>query len=385
MAYVNGILRRKPLSKRGTAKGMATKDHPEILKALREIADPASGKDIVTSGLVANVLQKEGNVAIVLEIDPKRAQELEPVRKAAEAAVQSLPGVLSTSIVLTAETAGSEAAHAPPDAPSHGPSDGPKEIARIPGVRSLLAVASGKGGVGKSTTAVNLALALKANGLAVGILDVDIFGPSIPRMMGIAGKPETSDGKTILPLANHGIACMSIGFLVEADAPVIWRGPIVMRAVEQMLRDVRWGELDVLVLDLPPGTGDVQLTLAQSAPLTGAVIVSTPQDLALLDARKGLNMFKQVHVPVLGIVENMSYFTCPHCGDQTSIFSHGGAREEAKRLGVDFLGEVPLAIAIRERADEGVPIVIAEPEGEHAKAYREIANHVWKSLEARVA
>ena len=357
---------------------MATTDEAEILNALRRITDPASGKDIVTSGLVANVINKDGNVAVVIEMDPERVEEMEAVRKAAEEAVQALPGVVSTTFVLTAEAGNDEATPQNPPETSSG-------IQPVAGVRTLLAVASGKGGVGKSTTAVNLALAFAANGLRIGILDTDVFGPSIPRMMGITGKPDSPDGKTILPLENHGIVCMSIGFLVDPDSPVIWRGPIVMRAIEQMLRNVRWGELDVLVLDLPPGTGDVQLTLAQGAPLTGAIIVSTPQDLALLDARKGINMFNEVHVPVLGILENMSYFTCPHCGDKTPIFDHGGARQEASRLGVDFLGEIPLAISIRERADEGTPITVAEPTGEHTKAYRAIAEQLWNKLEERLS
>ena len=366
---------------------MAIADHPDIQNALREILDPANGskssEDIVASGLVTNVINKDGNVVIVMEVAPSRAQALESVRKAAEKAVQALPGILSTTVVLTAEAApGAETPRpAPKDAP--GAPEGPNAIAPVPGVGALLAVASGKGGVGKSTTAVNLALALKANGLRVGILDADIFGPSIPRMMGLTGKPHSPDGKTLVPVENHGIACMSIGLLVEPGEPVIWRGPIVMRAIEQILREVQWGVLDVLVLDLPPGTGDVQLTLAQNAPLTGAVIVSTPQDLALLDARKGLNMFRKVHVPVLGIIENMSNFTCPHCGSQTPIFNQGGAREEARRLDVDFLGEIPLAIAIRQHADDGNPIVIAEPDGAHAKAYRKIADRVWKNLKTQ--
>jgi len=357
---------------------MATTSEAEIISTLRRIIDPLSGKDIVTSGLVANVTNKGGNVAVVIEIDPERVEEMEAVRNAAEEAVQALPGVVSTTFVLTAE-AGNEV-KTPQNPPET--SSGTQPIA---GVRALLAVASGKGGVGKSTTAVNLALAFAANGLRVGILDTDVFGPSIPRMMGITGKPDSPDGKVILPLENHGIVCMSIGFLVDQDSPVIWRGPIVMRAIEQMLRDVRWGNLDVLVLDLPPGTGDVQLTLAQGAPLTGAIIVSTPQDLALLDARKGINMFNEVHVPVLGILENMSYFTCPHCGDKTSIFDHGGAKQEASRLGVDFLGEIPLAISIREKADEGTPITVAEPTGEHTMTYRAIAKQLWSRLEERLS
>ncbi|MEW5704219.1 MAG: Mrp/NBP35 family ATP-binding protein [Pseudomonadota bacterium] len=357
---------------------MAATNQQAILDTLRTIADPASGKDIVTSGLVTNVVNKDGNVAIVIEIPANRAKEMEATRKAAEEAVQSMAGVVSTTVVLTAEAAGQESAHPPATPKPSGPQP-------VPGVRTLLAVASGKGGVGKSTTAVNLALAFAANGLRVGILDTDVFGPSVPRMMGITGKPDSADGTSITPLKNHGVVCMSVGFLVDPDSPVIWRGPIVMRAVEQMLRQVRWGELDVLVLDLPPGTGDVQLTLSQSAPLTGAIIVSTPQDLALLDTRRGLNMFREVHVPVLGILENMSYFICPHCGDRASIFGHGGAREEAKRLGVDFLGEIPLAVAIRTRADEGLPITVAEPDGEHAKAYRTIAERLWKKLAAQAA
>ena len=354
----------------------------EILDALRKIPDPASDpknrKDILASGLVTSVLNKNGKAVIVMEIDPKQAQNLETVRQAAEKAVQDLPGIASTTVVLTSKTAASPTNPKTPPSPDASGASTP-----IAGVGTLLAVASGKGGVGKSTTAVNLALAFKANGLRVGILDADIFGPSIPHMMGITGKPHSPDGKTLIPLENHGIVCMSIGFLVAAGDPVIWRGPIVMRAIEQMLRDVQWGTLDVLVLDLPPGTGDVQLTLAQNAPLTGAIIVSTPQDLALLDARKGLNMFREVHVPVLGIIENMSNFTCPHCGSQTPIFSHGGAREEARRLDVDFLGEIPLAIAIRKHADDGNPIVIAEPDGTHANAYRKIADRLWKSLKIR--
>jgi len=366
---------------------MAIADYPDIQNALREIFEPANGskssKDIVTSGLVTNVINKDGNVVIVMEVAPSRAQKLEPVRKAAEKAVQALPGVVSTTVVLTAETApGAEASGQPPKG---APPEDARAIAPVPGVGALLAVASGKGGVGKSTTAVNLALAFKANGLRVGLLDTDVFGPSIPHMMGLTGKPHSPDGKTLLPIENHGIACMSIGLLVEAGEPVIWRGPIVMRAIEQILRDVRWGTLDVLVLDLPPGTGDVQLTLAQNAPLTGAVIISTPQDLALLDARKGLNMFRKVHVPVLGIIENMSNFTCPHCGHQTPIFNHGGARAEARRLDVDFLGEIPLAIAIRQHADDGNPIVIAEPDGTHAKTYRKIADRIWEKLKIRQA
>jgi len=245
-----------------------------------------------------------------------------------------------------------------------------------------VAVASGKGGVGKSTTAVNLALALKGLGLAVGLLDADIYGPSQPRMLGISGRPSSPDGKTLSPMENYGIKCMSMGFLVPEDTPTIWRGPMVMGALQQMLRDVAWGELDVLVVDLPPGTGDAQLTMSQQVPLTGAVIVSTPQDIALLDARKGLNMFRRVDVPVFGIIENMSYFICPHCQGRSDIFSHGGARAEAEKLGVDFLGEIPLDMAIRETSDGGRPIVVSQPDSPHSQVYRAIAAKVWEKVQA---
>jgi ATP-binding protein involved in chromosome partitioning len=250
----------------------------------------------------------------------------------------------------------------------------------LPGIKSIIAVASGKGGVGKSTVATNLALALSGLGLSIGLLDADVYGPSLPRMMGINRKPESRDGKTLIPLENHNIKCMSIGFLVAEDTPTIWRGPMVMSALEQMLRDVEWGELDVLVVDMPPGTGDAQLTMAQRVPLAGAVIVSTPQDIALLDARKGLNMFLRVDVPVLGIVENMSYFLCPQCGERSDIFGHGGARQEADRLGVPFLGEVPLHLDIRVAGDSGTPIVAADPAGPHAAAFAAIAEKVAAAI-----
>ena len=250
----------------------------------------------------------------------------------------------------------------------------------VPGVGAIVAVASGKGGVGKSTVAANLALALKANGLKVGVLDADIYGPSMPRMLGISGRPTSEDGKTLRPMENYGLQCMSMGFLVPEDTAMIWRGPMVMSALNQMLRDVAWGELDILVVDLPPGTGDAQLTMAQQVPLAGAVIVSTPQDIALIDARRGLSMFQKVDVPVLGIIENMSYFLCPHCGERSEIFSHGGARREAEKLGVEFLGEVPLDLAIRETSDDGQPITISDPGSAHAQLFREIAAKVWSKV-----
>jgi len=254
----------------------------------------------------------------------------------------------------------------------------------VPGVRSIVAVASGKGGVGKSTTATNLALALAIRGLKVGVLDADIYGPSQPRMLGISGKPQSPDGKTLTPMENYGVKCMSMGFLVPEDSPMIWRGPMVQSALQQMLRDVDWGELDVLVVDMPPGTGDAQLTMAQQVPLAGAVIVSTPQDIALIDAKKGLNMFRKVDIPVLGIIENMSTFVCPHCNHESHIFGHGGARREAEKLGMIFLGEIPLDIEIRETSDDGRPVVVSHPDGPQAQRYLEIAEAVWAQISARL-
>ncbi len=356
---------------------MADVTERKVLEALRQVRDPERNADIVFLDMVHGLVIKDGNVGFTLEVDPERGAAMEPVRMAAEKVVEGVPGVLSVTAVLTAERTPSAAGG--PGAAAAGP-HAPKPDALIPGVRSIIAVASGKGGVGKSTTAVNLALALAARGLKVGLLDVDIYGPSIPRMMGISGKPVSHDGKTLEPLENYGVKCMSMGFIVAEDTPMIWRGPMVMSAIEQMLRDVSWGELDVMVADLPPGTGDAQLTMAQRVPLTGAVIVSTPQDIALLDARRGLNMFRKVDVPVLGIIENMSYFECPHCGGRTDIFSHGGAHREAVRLGTDFLGEIPLNTVVRETTDSGRPIVVADPDSPIAKAYRAIADRIWDKI-----
>jgi ATP-binding protein involved in chromosome partitioning len=350
-----------------------------VLAALRQVVDPEMGNDIVSLGMVSSVQLREGHVGFTIEVDPQRGPRLEPLRKAAEKAVEALAGVLSVTAVLTAQKA---AAAPPPRAPhQHAPGHAHGTAkALVPGVRAIVAVASGKGGVGKSTVAVNLALGLAAIGLRVGLLDADIYGPSMPRMLGIAGKPSSRDGKVLEPMSNYGIKCMSMGFLVAEETPMIWRGPMVMSALQQMLRDVNWGELDVMIVDMPPGTGDAQLTMAQQVPLSGAVIVSTPQDIALLDARKGLNMFRKVDVPVLGIVENMSYFLCPHCGERSEIFSHGGARREAERLGAEFLGEVPLHISIRETSDEGHPIVVAQPESAHAQIFRQMASRVAEQL-----
>jgi ATP-binding protein involved in chromosome partitioning len=354
----------------------------QIMDALRAIRLPQGG-DIVAAGMVSGLMLRDGHVGFAIEVDPAQAPVMEPVRKAAEKAVMDLPGALSATVVLTAHRAAPQTAQRPtgparPHAHGHAQPGGGR--LSLPGIKHIIAVASGKGGVGKSTTAVNLALGLHANGLKVGLLDADVYGPSQPRMMGITGKPTSKDGKVMEPMSNHGIKVMSMGFLIDEETPMIWRGPMVMSAITQLLRDVAWGELDVLVCDLPPGTGDTQLTMSQNVPLSGAVIVSTPQDIALLDAKKGLNMFRKVDVPVLGIIENMSYFSCPHCGERSEIFSHGGARREAERFGVEFLGEIPLDIAIRETSDGGQPIVVSQPASPHAAAYREIARKVWMKL-----
>jgi ATP-binding protein involved in chromosome partitioning len=366
---------------------MSAVTQERVLAALRQVIDPDRNQDIVTLGMVSGVQLREGHVGFAIEVDPQRGPKLEPLRKAAERAVERLDGVLSVTAVLTAETKPGRGNPAPQQSPTrgHGHAHAPQGggaggKALVPGVKTIVAVASGKGGVGKSTVAVNLALAFSANGLKVGLLDADIYGPSMPRMMGIAGKPMSRDGQRLEPMANYGIKCMSMGFLVPEETPMIWRGPMVMSAIQQMLRDVEWGALDILVVDLPPGTGDAQLTMAQQVPLSGAVIVSTPQDIALLDARKGLNMFRKVDVPVLGIVENMSYFLCPHCGERSEIFSHGGARKEADKLGTDFLGEVPLDIAIRETSDSGKPIVVSDPTSAHATLFRAMAERIWAKV-----
>jgi ATP-binding protein involved in chromosome partitioning len=366
---------------------MAELTESAIRKVLETVTDPATGGNVVASGLLGGIAIRGGHVAITLDVDPARGTALEPLRQACEQAVRAMSGVLSATAVMTAERAA-----APPPAPAghaHGHNHGPGAKTTggggridVQGVKHIIAVASGKGGVGKSTTAVNLALGLAANGIATGLLDADIYGPSMPRMLGVTEKPESADGKQLKPIERYGLRTMSIGYIVNEDTPMIWRGPMVSSALEQMLRDVQWGELDVLVVDMPPGTGDAQLTLAQRVALAGAVIVSTPQDIALVDARKGLNMFRKVAVPVLGIVENMSYFLCPKCGERAEIFGHGGAREEAEKLGVPFLGEVPLHLDIRTTSDSGHPIVVAHPDSPHSQVYKNIAGRVWKQLSA---
>jgi ATP-binding protein involved in chromosome partitioning len=372
-----------------------TKD--AVMERLKTIKGPDFEGDIVSLGLVSDIFIADGKVFFSITVPAARARELEPLRAAAERAVKAMDGVQGAVVALTAEKKGGGMENAPPPpsrpadprpstrAHQHGPApapSGPQQGRRgVPGIRSIMAVASGKGGVGKSTTAVNLALALQAEGLRVGILDADIYGPSLPRLLGLSGKPESADGRLLKPMEKYGLKVMSMGFLVEEDTPMIWRGPMVMSALTQMLREVEWGELDLLVVDMPPGTGDAQLTMAQQVPLAGAVIVSTPQDLALIDARKGLNMFRKVDVPVLGIVENMSWFIAPDTGRRYDIFGHGGAKAEAERLGVPFLGEVPLEMAIRESSDAGTPVTAAAPDGPHARAYREIAARVKTGLD----
>jgi len=359
---------------------MAEVTEQQIVEALRQVFDPDKKADIVTLGMVSGLQVKDGHVAFAIEVEASRGPALEPLRKAAEAAVNALAGVVSVSAVLTAER--NPAGGPKGGGHGHGHGDhGQAEAPLLPHVKAIVAVASGKGGVGKSTTATNLALALSRMGLSVGLFDADIFGPSMPRMLGISGEPVSPDGKTLLPMENYGIKCMSMGFLVPEDSPIIWRGPMVMGALEQLLRDVHWGELDVMIIDMPPGTGDTQLTMTQRVPLTGAVIVSTPQDIALLDATKGLNMFRKVDVPVLGLIENMSYYICPKCGDEAHIFGHGGAKAEATRLSADFLGEIPLDISIRQTSDAGEPIVISKPNSPHAKVYMEIAAKIWDKVQ----
>ncbi len=346
----------------------------DIYAALRAVAGPDGKTPLPETGAIAGVTVRGDKVYLSLSVAPEQAAALEGMRLAVEQAVRRLPGVGAVLVSLTAQ----KPAPAPPPRQS-GSSSPPRSLA-VPGIARIIAVASGKGGVGKSTTAVNLALGLAGLGWRVGILDLDIYGPSLPRLLHIHGQPEVVE-RRIQPLEAFGVKAMSIGFMLDEEEPVIWRGPMVMGAVQQMLRDVAWGELDCLVVDMPPGTGDAQLTLAQNVALAGAVVVSTPQDLALIDARRGIAMFNKVNVPVLGVVENMSYFVCPHCGERSDIFAHGGARHEAERLGVPFLGEVPLALTIREQSDAGAPVVVSAPDSVYAAAYRDIAAKVQAHLE----
>jgi ATP-binding protein involved in chromosome partitioning len=367
----------------------------DVLAALGKISGP-DGVPLPAGGKLSEIVAADGKVFFSISVEAAAVKQWESVRERAEAAVRAVPGVTSAMVALTAERAGgagggtrSQPAQRlqPGQRPAQRPAPGGQDSAPrapspagIPGVESIIAVASGKGGVGKSTTAVNLALGLRDLGLNVGILDADIYGPSMPKLLAIREKPQTVGGTRLKPIERHGMPVMSIGFLIEEETPMIWRGPMVMSALTQMLREVEWGTLDILVVDMPPGTGDAQLTMAQQVPLKGAVIVSTPQDLALIDARRGIAMFRRVNVPVLGIVENMSTFVCPHCGTRSDIFGHGGARHEAERLDVPFLGEVPLDIVIREKSDAGMPVVATAPDSAHAQVYRDIAARVLDSL-----
>jgi ATP-binding protein involved in chromosome partitioning len=356
----------------------------DVFAALTRVASP-DGTPLTETGTLSDIVASEGKVFFSISVDAAVVQRWESVRKLAEEAVKAVPGVQSAMVALTAErrpgatASPAQAARAGGPAAAHGHRQG-QGPAGVPGVTSIVAVASGKGGVGKSTTAVNLALGLRDLGMKVGILDADIYGPSLPKLLAIREKPQTIGGTRLKPIERFGLTVMSIGFLIEEETPMIWRGPMVMSALTQMLREVEWGTLDVMVVDMPPGTGDAQLTMAQQVPLKGAVIVSTPQDMALIDARRGIAMFRRVNVPVLGIVENMSMFICPKCGTRSDIFGHGGARHEAQRMGVPFLGEVPLEMSIRETSDAGLPIVATQPESPHAAAYRAIAANVRDQL-----
>jgi ATP-binding protein involved in chromosome partitioning len=359
-------------------------DKQNVLDALARVPAP-DGTPLTGVGVLSDVVVTDGKVFFSLTVDAGEVQRWEPVRKRAEETVRAMPGVQSALVALTAERKPGGAGGQPaPAGGASAPRAAPhKETAAgVPGVELIIAVASGKGGVGKSTTAVNLALGLATLGLKVGILDADIYGPSLPKLLGIKERPQTLGGTRLMPISRYGLTVMSIGFLIDEETPMIWRGPMVISALTQMLREVEWGTLDVMVVDMPPGTGDAQLTMAQQVPLKGAVIVSTPQDLALIDARRGIAMFRRVNVPVLGIVENMSYFQCPQCGTRSDIFGHGGAHHEAERLGVPFLGEVPLHMTIREKSDSGLPVVATEPDGPHAKIYREIAGRVRDQIKA---
>ncbi|MGC4026414.1 MAG: Mrp/NBP35 family ATP-binding protein [Mesorhizobium sp.] len=365
-----------------------------VIEKLRTIQGPDFSSNIIDLELVSDIFIADSKVFFSITVPAARAKELESLRAAAERAVKDMPGVAGAMVALTAEKKGGGMESAPPKPaprPSAPPQTSPPHQHQesrkrgVPGIASIIAVASGKGGVGKSTTAVNLALGLQSLGLKVGVLDADIYGPSMPRLLGIHGRPQAVDGRVLKPMENYGLKVMSMGFLVDEETPMIWRGPMVISALTQMLREVDWGELDILVVDMPPGTGDAQLTMAQQVPLAGAVIVSTPQDLALIDARRGLNMFRKVDVPLLGIVENMSYFIAPDTGKRYDIFGHGGAQREAERLGVPFLGGVPLEMETRELSDLGQPVVASRPDSAQAAVYRDIAEKVRERLSIETA
>ncbi len=333
----------------------------QVTEALRTVIDPNTGKDLVSTRSARNIRVDGGEVSLEIELGYPARSQLDPIRKLVVAAVREVPGVTNVSVAVTMKIV----AHAVQ-----------RGVKLLPGVKNVIAVASGKGGVGKSTTAVNLALALAAEGARVGMLDADIYGPSLPMMLGIDGRPESADGQTMEPLEGHGVQANSIGFLIEQDNPMVWRGPMVTSALEQLLRQTNWHDLDYLIVDMPPGTGDIQLTLSQKVPVTGAVIVTTPQDIALLDAKKGLKMFEKVGIPILGIVENMAVYCCPNCGHVEHIFGQGGGEKMCADYGVELLGSLPLNLQIREQADSGRPTVVAEPDSPVAELYRGIARKV---------
>jgi ATP-binding protein involved in chromosome partitioning len=329
----------------------------DVQAVLRKLVDPNTGKDFITTRSARNVKLAGADVSLDIELGYPGKSQQEPIRREVVQALKQA-GASSVKLNITSKVV------------SHAVQRGVK---LVPGIKNIIAVASGKGGVGKSTTAVNLALALSAEGASVGILDADIYGPSQPMMLGIAGRPESKDGKHLEPMEGHGLQAISIGFLIDVDTPMVWRGPMVTQALEQLLKDTSWRELDYLVVDLPPGTGDIQLTLAQKVPVTGAIIVTTPQDIALIDARKGLKMFEKVGIPILGVVENMSFHTCPKCGHESHIFGQGGAERMCKDYGTELLGQLPLDESIRSQADSGKPTVVSDPEGPLAAIYRRIA------------
>ncbi|RJF99828.1 iron-sulfur cluster carrier protein ApbC [Noviherbaspirillum saxi] len=332
-----------------------------VKAALSQVIDPNTGKDLVSSKSAKNIRLDGADVMLDVELGYPAKSQLDTIRKATIAAIRAVEGAGNVSVNVHAKIIAHTAQ---------------RGVKLMPNVKNIIAVASGKGGVGKSTTAVNLALALAAEGAMVGILDADIYGPSQPMMMGINGRPETVDGKTMEPLENHGLQVSSIGFMIDPDEPMVWRGPIVTQALQQLLEQTNWRDLDYLIVDMPPGTGDVQLTLSQKVPVTGAVIVTTPQDIALLDARKGLKMFEKVGIPILGIVENMSTHICSNCGHAEPVFGHGGGERMCAEYGVEFLGALPLTMSIREQTDSGKPTVVADPDGQIATIYKTIARKV---------
>ncbi len=344
-------------------------DRDTVTAALKTVADPVAGGDILSSGVVRALnVDGSGAVRFVMEIPPSHAAAYEAAKAQAEAALAALDGIGQVSIVMTGH---SDKAPPPDLKPSR--SAAPQGPAKIPGVDRIIAVASGKGGVGKSTVSANLACALAQQGRRVGLLDADVYGPSQPRMLGVSGRPASPDGKIILPMRNHGVTMMSIGLMTNEDQAVVWRGPMLMGALQQMMMQVQWGALDVLLVDLPPGTGDVQMTLAQKAEVDGAIIVSTPQDVALLDARKGIDMFTQLHVPILGMIENMSTHICSNCGHEEHVFGHGGVAAEAAKLNVPLLAEIPLDLQIRLASDGGAPITVSQPDSPQARAFQDVA------------